>query len=67
MSKPDTFTLRLETKLLEEARKAALDRGTSLSALIRDFLFDLVAGYRQRSRWSNARRSFVAWSRAAPR
>jgi hypothetical protein len=51
MSKPDTFTLRLETKLLEEARKAALDR-TSLSALIRDFLFDLVAGYRQRSRRS---------------
>ena len=50
LSKPDTFTLRLETKLLEEARKAALDRGTSLSALIRDFLFDLVAGYRQRSR-----------------
>ena len=34
MSKQDTFTLRLETKLLEEARKAALDRGTSLSAFI---------------------------------
>ena len=55
MSKPETFTLRLETELLEQARRLALARGKPLSALMRDSLRDLVGGRRPRSRRSSRR------------
>ena len=47
MSKPETFTLRIETELLDEARKTAKARGRSLSALMREALLDLLRGRRK--------------------
>jgi hypothetical protein len=57
MSKPETFTLRIETELLQEARRVARDRGMKVSALIREGLLNIVGGRRPRPRRSKTSRS----------
>jgi antitoxin component of RelBE/YafQ-DinJ toxin-antitoxin module len=52
MSKPETFTLRIETELLEEARRVARERGVKVSALIREGLLNVIGGRRPRPRRS---------------
>jgi antitoxin component of RelBE/YafQ-DinJ toxin-antitoxin module len=47
MSKPETFTLRIETELLEEARRVARERGVKVSALIREGLLNVIGGRRK--------------------
>lgn len=42
------LTLAVDGDILREARKIAVDEDTSVSALIRDFLADLVESHRTR-------------------
>lgn len=44
------LTLAVDGDILREARKIAIDEDTSVSALIRDFLADLVESRRARRR-----------------
>ena len=52
-------TLAIEEKVLREARRYAAENDTTLNALVREFLADLVA---QRNRASAARRRLVELS-----
>ncbi|MBR1608187.1 MAG: hypothetical protein IJ678_01055 [Kiritimatiellae bacterium] len=44
------LTLAVDGDILREARKIAIDEDTSVSALVRDFLADLVEARRARRR-----------------
>jgi hypothetical protein len=54
-----SFTLSIDDKLLRAARKIALDRDTSVSNLVREYLTQLVeAEDRQKAALQNIRRIF---------
>ncbi len=54
------LTLRVEEDILQKARKIAAERTTSVNALVREYLSDLV---RQQSRQEIARKELVVLCR----
>lgn len=52
------LTLAIEDEVLEAARRLALERGTTVNQLVRDYLADLVArGDRRRSAGERLKRA----------
>lgn len=56
------LTLRLDEDKLRQARKIAAERATSVNALVRDYLDDLIA---RESRQETARRELAALCRGS--